>query len=235
MRAMSSGTFTCLGFGFGRRASWADQFVAGLPHQPFTRAVDEQQLVGRVERKDRDADLLHDVGQECRRLHRFGALALQRRPEVVDLPHDHGHRAAAARAQAPNRIVALPQGAQQVGDEVERTDRDLPRRRCRAHPDQQDDDEQGPPHFVGGGIREQKIDGDGDRREAAAQYERREHELEISSARRTTTVGQPISHGDERRMADGERQESTGKSRRTWDGQPRFDSDAGDAFDSQER
>ena len=171
-----------------------DQLVARLADHLLGGLVDEEQLVGRIEREDGDGDLLHHVREQHRRLDGFGPLALQREAEVVDLAHHHRHRAAAPGAQAADRVVALTQRAEQVGDQVQRSHRELPRRRSRSDPDQDDDARQRPPHLDGQVLPNQEIPCHRDRRKRAGEHEQKDRQLEVARARSAAALGQAVRH-----------------------------------------
>ncbi len=164
----------------------AHEVVAALADQGFAGFVDEEQVIGGIEREHRHANLFHHMGQERRRLDRLGALPLQRGPEVVDLAHHHRDRASAPRRQPANRVVPFAQRAQQVGDEIQRPHRELARHRRRNPPRANDDDGQRPADFRSVGLMPDVVHRHDDGGQAAAEHKPHQRELEIASPRRPT-------------------------------------------------
>jgi hypothetical protein len=103
--------------------------------QPLARAVHQAQLQLVIEREDGDLDLLHHLAQQRRRLERAEPLLAQRLAERVHLEHGQAQRVVGGRAARPDRVVALQQCGQQVGQRLQRPHHPLPQREREAEPE----------------------------------------------------------------------------------------------------
>ena len=131
-----------------RRALAEQRFLIDA-EQALAGAIDQHEMLVGIEGEHGDVNRRDDAREQRRRFHRLAPLPLQRLAQRVDLEHDEVERAFGRGADAANRVVALPQRAEQVRDEKQRPRDALIRGRRALEPRHDDDRRRRPADLEG--------------------------------------------------------------------------------------
>ena len=119
---------------------------AGPAEQPLAGAVHEAQHAVLVDGEHGDVDLRHHALQQRDRLERAEPLRAQRLAQRVHLGEGEAERIVEVGAARADRVVALAQRGEQVGERLQRTHDARAHRERRGEPRADDDGADGPEH-----------------------------------------------------------------------------------------
>ena len=130
-------------------AVWPEQALGGSGQQALAGAIHQAQALVLVEGEDGHVDFAHHGAQQGGGLHGAEALLAQRAAQRVDFAHDFAQRVVGAGRAAAHREIALAQGAQQVGEGLQREDHALAHGQGEPQPGADDQHGEGPLHLGG--------------------------------------------------------------------------------------
>ncbi len=155
----------------------AEQSFGGLREQSFSGAVHQPDAPVVVEREHGDVDLGHHRAQERRRFKRTEALGAERLAEQIRFEKCQPERIVAVSAARANRVVALAQGREHVGQRLQWTHDALAQDHRRDQPGADEDETERPLDLAAVAVAPQEHHGHDDTRQPGENAEAKDEAL----------------------------------------------------------